>query len=238
MRIRSFDVTPAEEVIVKVNREALLLCGIDIGEEDAAFDALSVTHAFSDEEPLSVRTTMLLKHPDGTTERHTAERTARAGENPRAEKHRLVKLNLYELLRDRFGFSPAPWGILYGVRPSKIVHRCLDDGQSREEIIARFAEDYRVSGAKAALLVDSSIYQRPFLATARPDLVSVYVGIPFCLSRCLYCSFPSFVLPRRRTLDRFMEVFFRDLAAVREAVQRYRFRVQNIYIGGGTPKPP
>ena len=235
MRIRSFVVEPAEEVVVKVHREVLHLCGIEIGEEKADFDALSVSHELSEGAPLSVRTTMRLTLADGTSEDCATERTARAGENARAERNRLVKLNFYELLRARFDVPPAPWGIMYGVRPSKIVHRCLDAGQSREEIVARLTEDYRVSGEKAALLADSSLYQRPFLKTARPDMVSVYVGIPFCLSRCLYCSFPAFVLPKRKTLDRFMEVFFRDLEAVREAVQRYRFRVQNIYVGGGTP---
>ncbi|MBR1760756.1 MAG: coproporphyrinogen dehydrogenase HemZ [Schwartzia sp.] len=235
MRIRRFLIDSDEQVVVKVLREVLDLYRISVADEAPAFEEISVRSETSEGNPLRVRTEAVFIGADGTARRRSTEGAARAGENPRAERHRLIKLNFYRLLREELSLAEAPWGILYGVRPSKIVHRWLDSGLSRSEIIARLSEDYGVGEDKAALLVDSSLYQRPFLRQSDSRTVSIYAGIPFCPSRCLYCSFPAFVLPGEKMLRRFTEVFFRDLAAVREAVARYGFRVQNIYVGGGTP---
>ncbi len=236
MHIRRFSIDTGEEVIVKILREVLDLYRISVADdENASFDEIAVRSETQDLPVLRVSTEALFIRPGGEVLRRSLERCAREGENMRAERHRLVKLNFYDLLRQTLGLTEAPWGIMYGVRPSKIVHRWLDTGLTRSEIMVRLREDYGVSEEKAALLVDSSLYQRPFLQDTDPFTVSIYAGIPFCPSRCLYCSFPAFVLPGEKMLRRFTEVFFRDLESVREAVSRYGFRVQNIYLGGGTP---
>ena len=77
--------------------------------------------------------------------------------------------------------------------------------------------------------------QLPFLAQGDARTVSIYVGIPFCLSRCLYCSFPSNLLPSEKKLRAFMDVLARDLDAAAEDVRALGLTVQSIYIGGGTP---
>lgn len=77
--------------------------------------------------------------------------------------------------------------------------------------------------------------QLPFLAQSAERTVSIYVGIPFCLSRCLYCSFPSNLLPGREKLRTFMDVLARDLSAAAEDVRTLGLTVESIYIGGGTP---
>ena len=235
MNIRKFSVDSDEQVVVKVLREVLDLYRIAVADGDAALDEIAVGNGTTEGNPLHVRTEALFVGADGTVRRRSMESAARVGENPRSERHRLIKRNFYELLRAELGLPEAPWGILYGVRPSKIVHRWLDGGASRSEVVARLRAEYGVGEDKAALLVDSSLYQRPWLQQSDSKTVSIYAGIPFCPSRCLYCSFPAFVLPGEKMLRRFTEVFFRDLAAVREAVERYGFRVQNIYVGGGTP---
>ena len=235
MNIREFTVDSDEQVVVKVLREVLDLYRIAVSDEDAAFDEIAVRNETTEGTPLRVRTEAVFVGRDGTTQSRSMESTARVGENPRSERHRLIKRNFYDLLRAEMGLPEAPWGILYGVRPSKIVHRWLDGGASRAEVVERLRAEFGVCEDKAALLVDSSLYQRPFLQQSDSKTVSIYAGIPFCPSRCLYCSFPAFVLPGEKMLRRFTEVFFRDLAAVREAVARYGFRVQNIYVGGGTP---
>ena len=235
MHIRKFTVDSEEQVVVKVLREVLDLYRIGIADEDASFDEIVVRNEATKENPLCVRTETVFVEADGTTRRRSMETAARVGENPRSERHRLIKWNFYKLLREELSLPEAPWGILYGVRPSKIVHRWLDGGAPRSEAMARLRAEYGVGEDKAALLVDSSLYQRPFLQRSDSKTVSIYAGIPFCPSRCLYCSFPAFVLPGEKLLRRFTEVFFRDLAAVRKAVEQYGFRVQNIYVGGGTP---
>lgn len=235
MNIRKFTVDSDEQVVVKVLREVLDLYRIAVAPEDAVFDEIAVQNETTEGSPLRVQTDVIFVRADGTRRRRSIESAARVGENPRSERHRLIKWNFYGLLRAELGLPEAPWGILYGVRPSKIVHRWLDGGASRAEVVARLLDEYGVGEDKASLLVDSSLYQRPFLRKSDSKTVSIYAGIPFCPSRCLYCSFPAFVLPGEEMLRRFTEVFFRDLAAVREAVARYGFRVQNIYVGGGTP---
>ena len=235
MHIREFVTDSEEEVVVKVLHEVLALYRIVVADEDAAMESISVRSETIGGSPLRVRTEVSLTENTGAMRRCAMESEARVGENPRSERHRLIKKNFYDLLRAALGLPEAPWGILYGVRPSKIVHRWLDGGASRAEVIDRLRRDYGVGENKAELLVDSSLYQRPLLQQNDSKTVSIYAGIPFCPSRCLYCSFPAFVLPKEVTLRRFTEVFFRDLAAVREAVAHYGFRVQNIYVGGGTP---
>ncbi len=235
MHIRKFTIDSDEQVVVKVLREVLDLYRISVANEDIAFDEIAVRNKTTEGNPLHVCTEAVFVGADGTMMRRSTEDIAREGENPRSERHRLIKLNFYKLLREELSLPEAPWGILYGVRPSKIVHRWLDAGLSRVDIMERLRKDYGVGEDKAALLVDSSIYQRPFLGQSDSRTVSIYAGIPFCPSRCLYCSFPAFVLPGEKMLRRFTEVFFRDLVAVREAVAQYGFRVQNIYVGGGTP---
>ncbi len=236
MHIRKFTIDSDEQVVVKVLREVLDLYRISTADEDsAAFEEIVVRNETAEGNPLRVRTETIFVGTEGDAKRRSTETVARDGENPRSERHRLIKLNFYKLLREELSLPEAPWGILYGVRPSKIVHRWLDAGLPRDDIMERLHEDYGVGEDKAALLVDSSIYQRPFLRQTDSRTVSIYAGIPFCPSRCLYCSFPAFVLPGEKMLRRFTEVFFRDLAAVRGAVAQYGFRVQNIYVGGGTP---
>ena len=153
----------------------------------------------------------------------------------RAAVHRLFKLHLYEMLREKFALKAAPWGILHGVRPTKIAHRWLDNGADGAAVIQRLRDDYGASGAKAKLLTEVALRQRPFLAKVSPRVIGVYVGIPFCLSRCLYCSFPAYVLPPKEQLKKFMKVFRRDLRAAGATVRELGFEVESIYIGGGTP---
>ncbi|MBO5515906.1 MAG: coproporphyrinogen dehydrogenase HemZ, partial [Schwartzia sp.] len=163
MNIRKFTVDSDEQVVVKVLREVLDLYRIAITDEDAAFDEIAVRNETTEGNPLHVRTEAVFVGADGSTRTRSMESVARVGENPRSERHRLIKWNFYELLRAELDLPEAPWGILYGVRPSKIVHRWLDGGASREEVVARLREEFGVGEDKAALLVDSSLYQRPFL---------------------------------------------------------------------------
>ena len=77
--------------------------------------------------------------------------------------------------------------------------------------------------------------QLPFLRTSDEKTISIYVGIPFCLTRCLYCSFPANVLPGPKKLAEFMAVLKKDIEGARAAVAAHGLKVQNIYVGGGTP---
>ena len=156
-------------------------------------------------------------------------------EKRRAEIHRLVKRNLYCIFVNRLGKNPAPYGIMHGVRPTKIVHRRLRAGFDRSMIEQQLMDEYLVSAEKAALLTEVALSQLPILNSSDERTIGIYIGIPFCVTRCLYCSFPSNVLPGEKKIAEFMSALERDINAARLDVERYGFKVQSIYIGGGTP---
>ena len=159
-------------------------------------------------------------------------------EDKTGAERRCIRLLLNGLLKDFRGEPASPWGILRGVRPTKLVHRLLDTGQPAAEIRALLAEAYALDQAKADLLTEVALRQRPFLSSRAEArrLVSIYVGIPFCPSRCLYCSFPSFPLQgAERRLAEFLDALRREIAAVRQFFAQHGLKTQTIYIGGGTP---
>jgi oxygen-independent coproporphyrinogen-3 oxidase len=155
-----------------------------------------------------------------------------------AAVQRLVRLNLLAILQRLTGRNPGPWGILRGVRPIKIVHRLLDNGFTTAEAADRLAADYAVDPVKARLLAAIGLRQRPFLHAGADGrrLVSVYVGVPYCPSRCLYCSFPANVLPADHAkVAAFLSALEADIAAAAELIARWGLTAETVYIGGGTP---
>ena len=221
--------------MVKVSKEVLTLFGIIVTGDDPDFDEMAVRHELLTDPAPRVRTKLSLTDQAGRTELYECE-SAGDGEEPvSAAFHRLVKLNFYQLLRRYCGMPPAPWGILYGVRPVKIVHRYMERGMDRAAIERRLAKNFAVTPEKARLLTDVARRQRPFLLSASAKDVSIYIGIPFCLSRCLYCSFPAHLLPKEDEIKFFLRTLQKEIMAVRGAMDRYGLKVQNIYIGGGTP---
>lgn len=162
------------------------------------------------------------------------------GEDVTGVARHLVRLTLLLLMRKITAKNPAPWGILRGVRPTKIAHRLLDQGESCHNIISRLVEDYGIEPAKAELVTGIAIHQRPMLARpghlADGKKISIYIGIPYCPSRCLYCSFPAYVLPERREqLDAFLRAITKDIQSTAKLVAKYGLAVESIYVGGGTP---
>ena len=210
------------EVITKITREVLILFKIT--------DELQIENDFTDD----VVTTRLTINGRTFTESDKINPVERQA----AEIHRLVKRNLYTIFIRDFGKEPAPYGIMHGVRPTKIIHRWIRSMKNiidPQMIINRIKNDYLVSDEKARLLTEVSLRQIPILKNSDEKTISIYVGIPFCVTRCLYCSFPSNILPNDKKIAEFMFALKCDIEAVRIAVEHYNFKVQNIYIGGGTP---
>lgn len=151
---------------------------------------------------------------------------------------RRVRLFTYDLLCELSGRNINPYGILTGMRPVKLVHRLLDQGMEPGVITRRLRTDYRLQPEKAALLVEIATRNRPFLWSA-PEAkkwVSVYIGIPYCPSRCYYCSFPAAVLTDYETEMRpFLQALYNEIRAFSPLLAEARLQVQCLYIGGGTP---
>ena len=210
------------EVIVKVTREVLTLFKVE--------DELSIENDLAD----SVVSTRMKIKGKVFNESNRINPNEREG----AEIHRLVKRNLYTIFVRDLGKDPAPYGIMHGVRPTKIIHRwirSMSGSFTERAIIERLKEDYLVSEDKASLLTEVAMRQISILQNTTPETVSIYVGIPFCVTRCLYCSFPSNILPNENKITEFMNALKKDLEAAKVEVERYSFKVQSIYIGGGTP---
>lgn len=157
---------------------------------------------------------------------------------PIKEKREIKKILgrcIYDALAEHTGIYPS-WGTLTGVRPLKVVHNLMDDGFDDMEVLDILTSGYRVKRDKAELLTGTAGNQRHILVENSDDMVSLYIHIPFCPTRCLYCSFPSVVLDRKSDIaDKYLDCLIMELdQAVNELVQR-GIMIQSIYIGGGTP---
>lgn len=160
------------------------------------------------------------------------------GSSPKLKK-RVLLLALHEVLKSATG-QGLPWGVLFGVRPGKIVHervrkRLAMDPQADRDLLI---EEYGVRADRADLLVD--VVERELRVF--PDLydladaVSVYVGVPFCPTRCSYCTFPAYsMVEKAKYAEEFMTVLEREIRMVGERLKEHRIPVSMVYIGGGTP---
>ncbi|MDR1247339.1 MAG: coproporphyrinogen dehydrogenase HemZ [Clostridiales Family XIII bacterium] len=156
---------------------------------------------------------------------------------PAASKDKnAVKRLLYERLSALTGKLPE-WGILTGIRPVKLFDALAGpNGADASRACMRFREEYYVSDAKTELTARVHALQRATFANAATDenTVSVYIGIPFCPTRCQYCSFTSNQAPYAR-ISGYLSALGREMDFVAAGMARKRFRVESIYIGGGTP---
>jgi oxygen-independent coproporphyrinogen-3 oxidase len=160
------------------------------------------------------------------------------GEVLNHESKWLLRSFTYRLLCQHTGSNINPYGLLTGVRPVKLVHRLLDEGFAPAKIEHILQTDYFLNQDKAALLLEVALNNRPFLLSREQvgKLLSVYIGIPFCPSRCYYCSFPAAVLSNyQQQVNPFLEALHYEITRIGEFLQEQDIAVQSIYIGGGTP---
>ncbi|CAK7022412.1 coproporphyrinogen dehydrogenase HemZ [Tissierella sp.] len=144
-----------------------------------------------------------------------------------------IKKSLYNTLIS-LGESKIPWGVLTGIRPGKIVHDLLDKDINENEIIRVLAEEYKLSFDKAKLILDIGRKQREYIYPLNKDRYSLYVSIPFCPTRCLYCSFPA--LPIGRYENHIKEYTLKVIYEIEQISEMMKGKkINTVYIGGGTP---
>jgi len=145
-----------------------------------------------------------------------------------------VKLALYALMQE-VTKRTLPWGTLTGIRPTKIPMKLLEEGQSQADIAAYMQNQYRVTPGKIDLSIEIAKRERELLSKIDYEKgYSLYIGIPFCPSTCLYCSFTSFPLTTwRKEVDHYLDAVEKEIEYTAKA---FAGRTLNsIYIGGGTP---
>lgn len=144
-----------------------------------------------------------------------------------------VKQSIYEML-DEFCKANVPWGILTGVRPIKLVHDLIEKGYDNNTILNIFEKEYKLSKEKATLILDIANKQKKYIYPINKDSFSLYVSIPFCPTRCIYCSFPSNSIERvRKYVDLYTEKLIYEIKNVAEMMENKK--INTVYIGGGTP---
>lgn len=168
---------------------------------------------------------------------YEAEYTAEKKEGRTAE--RTLKLAVggavLAALGNCMGYRPA-WGMMIGVRPSKVASEMLNAGISKTRVKKLLTTDYLVIPKKAALATDIAVTEKRIVGVPSPKDCSVYIAIPFCPSRCTYCSFVSYTSKRLLGLiPQYLERLAEDIRANFAVIRRLGLRVKTVYIGGGTP---
>ena len=145
----------------------------------------------------------------------------------------LCKL-LFLCLKELTGITPA-WGTLTGIRPVKRVNLMIDEGKSKEEIFNQLNEKFFVTNEKMELAYHTAITQRPFLKTSQSSF-SLYVSIPFCPTRCSYCSFVSHSIESaKKLMPDYIKKLCEEIKITAEIAQKLNLTLDTIYFGGGTP---
>ena len=129
-----------------------------------------------------------------------------------------------------------PWGVLTGIRPSKIAAKLILGGMSEKDAAQYFVDNYNASPSKGALAAEVAAVEIPIIKNMLSDGVSIYIGIPFCPTRCLYCSFVTCgTRQAARLSDEYCEMLKREISYTAEIIRHNNNKIETVYIGGGTP---
>lgn len=143
---------------------------------------------------------------------------------------------VYSLMGEYTGFYPK-WGVLTGVRPSKLLIN-TEKQMGREKTEEYFKNDLLVSYEKFRLAREVADWEEKIIGTSKPDSFSLYVSIPFCPSRCSYCSFVSHSVENdkaKNLLPQYVKLLSEELKHTGEIARKIGVNLESIYIGGGTP---
>lgn len=158
-----------------------------------------------------------------------AKRTA---ENEHA---RNMELAVFGVLTEILSIRPK-WGVLTGIRPVKLAMQLHDMGLSEEEIRKKLEEERLVSDEKLDLLLTTMEHELEIRASSRPNSVSLYISIPFCPSRCSYCTFTSHSVEKAaKLIPQYVELLCGELKDIAVLIDEIGLHLETVYMGGGTP---
>ena len=141
----------------------------------------------------------------------------------------------FEAGKNLRGVRPQ-WGILTGIRPSKFIIDLMGEGNSRTEAVKILKQDYLVNAKKANIASEIAAGELKMMKEMKPNSASLYVSIPFCPSRCHYCSFVSYSSPKLLSLiDDYLDKLCADIRETIDVIHNLGLTLSTIYIGGGTP---
>lgn len=162
-----------------------------------------------------------------------ASREIQPGEDGDIERR--LGILLFGLLSEKTEMRPV-WGILTGVRPVRLCEQWRGQGLNETEILKRMTQDYLVTEEKARLCLATGKAQEKLISLNTPDTFSLYIGIPFCPTRCLYCSFVSHAIDKAAKLvPDYVRLLCEELRHIAKIAKAAKLRLLTVYVGGGTP---
>lgn len=142
---------------------------------------------------------------------------------------------LFAAGKELLGHIP-PWGILTGVRPAKVAGALLSSGRGILKTKKILRDEYMLNPQKASLAVNVANMERRITKKVPQNSCSLYISIPFCPTRCAYCSFVSYTTPRLLSMiGEYLDALIIDLEETFETINKLNMSISTIYIGGGTP---
>ncbi|MBQ8159580.1 MAG: coproporphyrinogen dehydrogenase HemZ [Clostridia bacterium] len=173
---------------------------------------------------------------------HELLHTARCPEDPdrrllelhrKRALRRLVKQTFYDLLRQATGIHPA-WGSMTGVRPTRLMYECLEQHMTLQEGRDLLMETFDLTQEKADLLMETV---RTQLTLPPPSMkaIDIYIGIPFCTTRCTYCSFSSGEVGDGKLVEPYLSALYAEMQEGVRLIRDLGYTVRALYVGGGTP---
>ncbi|URZ16757.1 coproporphyrinogen III oxidase [Clostridium felsineum] len=146
-----------------------------------------------------------------------------------------VKLAVFKYFSKVTGKKNIPWGTLIGIRPSKIASKLIEENKSEKEIIEYFKRHNNTEEKKARLCIEVSQNEKKFLKV-KDKTVSIYLGMPFCPTRCMYCSFISDTINHCKSyVEDYLKAMMYDIEKTAEYIREKELNISCVYFGGGTP---
>ncbi len=151
-------------------------------------------------------------------------------ENIKEDIKKLIFSSLREITGDYY-----PWGILVGIRPSKIALKYLEEGKSEREIVELFSNKYLASEEKARLCIEVAKKEKESVNKDEKN-IAIYIGMAFCPTRCFYCSFTANPIgANKKLVNPYLEALTYEIREMKEYVDERGLRIESVYFGGGTP---
>ncbi len=145
-----------------------------------------------------------------------------------------VKKSLFMYLKQETG-QEHPWGTLIGIRPSKIAYDLIKRGFSEEGVLEYFEKVYLASEEKTRLCMEVAKNESVFINDDE-NCISIYIGMPFCPTRCAYCSFASNPIGSSKQLvEPYLKALITEINAIADYIDKRKLKIETVYFGGGTP---
>ena len=145
------------------------------------------------------------------------------------------KQSFHAIAKDLIG-GFLPWGVLTGIRPGKIARELIESGMNVNDVKSRFLDFYLTTENKADLAIEVAKNEMRTLKNIDKDAISLYVGIPFCPTRCLYCSFTSQSIKfTSKFVEPYLEALYKEIEYTAQKLKDTPYHIETVYIGGGTP---